>query len=92
METSLIEIIKLAFIIGGPIATICWHLYKKMETKIEKIEVKHEAQDNKFDAKIEMQGNRMSELEKALLEMRTEFKFTSRDIKEMREMMEKYFK
>ena len=78
METSIVEIIKLAFLIGTPIATICWHMYKKLETKQEKIE-----------SKIEMQGNRMSELEKALLEMRTEFKFTSRDIKEIRELLEK---
>ncbi len=78
METGLLEIIKLAFLIGGPICTICWHLYRKMELKQEKLE-----------GKIEIHSNRMSELEKALLEMRTEFKFTSRDIKEIREILEK---
>lgn len=81
METSIIEIIKLAFIIGTPLATISWHLYRKLENQQEKIEVK-----------IEAQANRMSELEKALLEMRTEFKFTSRDIKEIREMLERMSK
>lgn len=78
MENNLIEIIKLAFIIGGPMATLSFHLYKKMEIKQEKLE-----------GKLEIQGHRMSELEKALLEMRTEFKFTSRDIKEIREILEK---
>ena len=56
-------------------------MYKKLEVKQEKIE-----------GKLEVHANRMSELEKALLEMRTEFKFTSRDIKEIREMLEKNFK
>jgi septal ring factor EnvC (AmiA/AmiB activator) len=78
IETSVVEIIKLAFIIGGPLATITWHLYRKMEMKMEKLE-----------GKLEAHAHRMSELEKALLEMRTEFKFTSRDIKEIREMLEK---
>jgi hypothetical protein len=78
MDTNIVEIIKLAFIIGGPMATLSFHLYKKMEIKQEKLE-----------GKLEIQGHRMSELEKALLEMRTEFKFTSRDIKEIREILEK---
>jgi len=81
LETGLIEIIKLAFLIGTPVGTLCFHMYKKLEVKQEKIE-----------GKLEVHANRMSELEKALLEMRTEFKFTSRDIKEIREMLEKNFK
>ena len=38
METSIGEIIKLAFTIGTPISIIIWHLYKKLEGRMEQLE------------------------------------------------------
>lgn len=69
METSPGELIRIISIVGTPIGVMCWHLYRKLE------------------AKIEVQEKKMTEIEKAVIEIRTEFKFTSRDIKEIKEML-----
>jgi len=78
MDVGILEIIKLFFLIGTPISTICWYIYKKMDTRQDKLEVRMDVQDKK-----------MTELEKAYIEMKTEFKFTSRDIKDIKEMIGK---
>ena len=76
METSLLEIIKLGFLIVTPLATLGWHLYRKLENEQEKMELRMDLQDKK-----------MTEIEKAYIEMKTEFKFTSRDIKDIKELL-----
>lgn len=74
MDLGLADLIKTAFIIGTPIATLVWHLYKKLEQR----------QDHA--------DKRITETEKTIIEIRAEFKYISRDIKEIKEMLQKVVK
>lgn len=69
LENSIIEIIKLAFVIGGPLGVLCFHLYKKLENRVSNVE------------------QRANDLEKVIIEIKTEFKFISRDIREIKELL-----
>ena len=81
METSLVEIIKIAFVIGAPIGTLAFHLYKQAEKELERLELR-----------LDTKRAKLYDLEKAILEIKTEFKYIARDLNDIKDLVEKHNK
>lgn len=76
MEMSIIETVKFILLIGTPLGIVCWHLYRRFEAKHDKME-----------ARVEALEKGQNNLEKTIVEIKTEFKYVAKAIEEIKELL-----